>query len=199
METNSDFLNKSGYKVYMYSTLPREVIIQDEKLDFEAFCEDSLNKESLFEYIHSIIERYNLKPEYWIHVYDNEVLIARSLIFIRDILSDGDNLKLGGFGGLATKREYRRKGIASELIKISENVLIDNKCDFCMFAPLTDELTRFYMKRGYTILNRSYTYEGRSRNKYILDKALIKPLNQSEKVSNFINSKAPFDIGEYDY
>lgn len=199
MEVKNKHINTLGYKLFIYTILPEELILKDEKLDVECFCEDIHNEDKLFEFLHSIYEEYTLKPTGWLLVLDNDKLIGRCALFIRDIKYEGQDYKLGGIGGLAVQKKYRRKGIASALVKESENFLIDAGCDFSMFGPLDDELVRYYKNLGYVSLSKPYFYVGRSGNRYTKNYGVIKYFINSPKIEFFKNSHEPVDIGNYDY
>ncbi len=199
MRIKNDFIEKMEFEVHMFSVLPEKWILPDEKLDFASFCEDPTDPESLEEYLHSIYEVYTLKPAYWALVTNGEELISRCLLFTRSVTSKRGDFKLGGIGGLATREEFQKRGIASELLRIAEEKLRDEKCDFCFFAPLTDELKRYYGKRGYATLGKKFKYTGRSGNQYMEDTGMIKIFNKSDRLIKFLDSPEPMDIGEYNY
>ncbi len=79
---------------------------------------------------------------------------------------------------IATKKEYRRQGIASaiieELERVAKNNGVESVCLVCM-APDADAL-HFYAKRGYFVCGSMYQYlkleDGRYVTAYYLQKYL---------------------------
>lgn len=109
-------------------------------------------------YIKLVFDTY-FKPENAFTVYDGEKLIAALLGVEYDFQSPQDNGQMGKFRGLylcglATRPDYRKRGIMGELMNRVE--ISAKERDFLMtfLIPADSHLREYYQKKGY--VNASY-------------------------------------------
>lgn len=104
-------------------------------------------------YIKLVFDTY-YRPENSFTVYDGDLLIA-SLLGVeyefQRIDQNGKNDNFRGFYlcGLATRPEYRRRGIMGELMKRAEGSAKARGFAFSFLIPADDHLRRYYEVKGY--------------------------------------------------
>ncbi|HSW88200.1 MAG TPA: GNAT family N-acetyltransferase [Candidatus Saccharimonadales bacterium] len=134
----------------------------------------------------------------YIVAFNGEEVIGIVIVFKREIEFHGKKIILGGLGGVGTKKEYRGRGIASEMLRKSDIVLKKAVCDVAYLGTDINDplLLKLYAKFGFVLLNRAYSYLGKSGKKYFENDSLIAPINSQEIFNEVLADKKPFYIGE---
>jgi len=118
------------------------------------FNYNELGQELLEELTNSINDQFGSVPivketEWstpdWSIIYFDEGNIAAFLnIVMRQVKFDDAHHAVGGLNNLITKKEYRKKGLGSQLVRRANTFILDEmNCDFGLLL-CADELVRYY-------------------------------------------------------
>ena len=129
---------------------------------------------------------------------DSEV-IGAAIAYKRVIKYKGKDITLGGIGGVCTKENFRRRGIATRLNKMVMEKLKDADCDVAYLCTDTNKLGKLYGFAGFQKLKEKYTYLGRSGKRYYDGGGMIAPIASSEIFQKIVNSNESFDLGVGDW
>lgn len=126
-------------------------------------------------YIRLVFDTY-FKPENVFYQYDGDNLISAMLTVPYDFifLSDTeDKVRMTGMYlcGLATRQEYRRKGIMSDLMHKAEQSAKQRGFDLTFLIPADSNLREYYRKKNY--FDASYRHSERIYKNNILNKNTI--------------------------
>lgn len=133
-------------------------------------------------YISLLFDNY-FKQENVAYRYDGDKLIAM-LLGIEYWFDSCERVYTGMYlCGLATRPEYRGRGIISALMCEIENRAKSRLIDFTFLIPADNDLRRFYNKRGYENMSQKYSVKYRFYGDKIDD-------NNLEKVSEYKDGMA---------
>jgi predicted acetyltransferase len=94
-------------------------------------------------------------PDWAVMVWEDDELVSNVHIVERTVLVGKQPVKLGGIGNVATKLEWRKRGFASEALKVATDFLKDPLgVDFGLMIT-TDVMTPSYEKRGWKVAAHS--------------------------------------------
>jgi predicted N-acetyltransferase YhbS len=143
-----------------------------------------------------IEDRFFSTPFAFLLAIENHSVIGTLLLFKRKIDYKGERIILGGIGNLCTKKEKRRMGVATALLKKAMEELNTQKCDVAYLC--TDihnpSMVKLYARVGFGPLNKPYTYLGRSGKRYTETDGIIAPLQSNEKFGLIMNGKDILDL-----
>lgn len=122
-------------------------------------------------------------------------IVGVVILLKRNLRYRGKQLILGGIGGVCVNENYRRKGLASNLLKIAVEKLKDEKCDLVYLCTDTDKLANLYKPFGFKKLETQYTYLGKSGKRYYEWGGMIAPITSSSLFKQILDNKESFDIG----
>ena len=108
-------------------------------------------------------------------------------------------LILGGFGGVCTHSEFRRKGIARKLLQKGMGVLKDNKCDIAFLNSDPKRLAFLYEKIGFVPLQREYRATGESGKIYLSKSGMIAPVCSQKIFESVLKDNEVFDLQGQDW
>lgn len=99
--------------MFSFKILDNEDLYQQQELMQYAFNSESNNYENIS------IEEYEkyYKPVTFLGIYDNQILASTLIIISFHQRIRGTSLPMAGIAGVATKPEYRRKGLVTKLFK----------------------------------------------------------------------------------
>lgn len=119
------------------------------------------------------------------------------IVLKRNISFQGQEILLGGIGGVCTDKSKRRMGIATMLLKTAMEHLRKNNCDVAyLCADIHNPgMVRLYGQVGFVILNKPHTYLGKSGKRYTDTDGMIAPVSSQEVFMEIMRDKEPFDIG----
>ncbi len=110
----------------------------------------------------------------WILAYDQDLLIGRIAIFLREIKWQGKKILLGGIGKVKVRDDYRRQGVASAMMKRSMIKLKRLKADIAFLnTDFASFLPYFYAKYGFKKMDQPYAYISRSGKRYSEENGMI--------------------------
>jgi len=122
-----------------------------DQLSAEAFPPDGLNIEWA-------------RSDWHVLVWEGEELVSHVEIVERIASVGGQPVKLGGIGGVATKSEWRRRGLAEAAMKAAQAFLRDRLgVDFGLLI-CDEKMLPYYGKLGWKLVSRSL-WIGQERGK----------------------------------
>jgi len=127
--------------------------------------------------------------------FEGDEMVGGSKLFKRKIKNVGKLLTLGGFGGLWTRKDKRRRGVATVILKEGMKVLKSKNCDIAYLCTDINKLKDLYAKVGFVPLVKDYTFIGKSGKRYLEDDGMIAPVNSEKKFKQILEDKKPLDIG----
>jgi len=149
----------------------------------------------------NLFSEYNLDNIFYSK--ENEIVVSHLAYFPADLHTETGNYKLAFLGAVATHEDFRKMGLASQLLNKAEEKMKDEKTDFCIISgdlPL-------YIKNGYVKTGKTFSFKIKSlkndietiryNDKYIND---ILNIYANEKIKFrrskdfFLNSLGTLDI-----
>jgi aminoglycoside 2'-N-acetyltransferase I len=98
------------------------------------------------------------EPDYYAILSIEKQLAGRLAVLDRKVSVDGVILRVGGIGGVATKPEFRRRGVASAMLaRAAEFMKNDLEVEFG-FLLCRHEVSPVYSKTGWTIVAGPTTF-----------------------------------------
>ena len=122
-------------------------------------------------------------------------LIGAIKLLQRAIPFGGRAIQLGGLGGVATRADWRGRGVASATTSAAMATLRQRGCDIAYLCTDIARLGKLYGRVGFVPLGRAHTYLGASGTRYTDTDGMIAPVNSPEIFATVIEGKEPFDIG----
>lgn len=185
-----------GIDIKVFDSVPEQYVTQVDALLEEVQSnhrvrnENSLSEESK--------EMYDSKKDAFKYIiaFDQDIVAGLIILFKRGIIFKGKRLILGGFGGVGTKTEYRKRGIGSKMVGLARKVLEESSCDVAHIDVDMDNpsLLRLYGSIGFIPLGRPFTFLGKSGKKYSANNGMIAPILSKELFEEIINEDNSFDI-----
>jgi predicted acetyltransferase len=126
---------------------------------------------------------------------DNNKIIGAVVILKRRIKFNNLDIILGGIGGVAVIRKYRRRGIATFMLKRAMGELKKAGCDLAYLCAYIEKMGELYRSVGFMPLGRQYTFLDKTGNRYFEADAMIAPVNSPEKFQAVLTGKKVLDIG----
>lgn len=144
-------------------------------------------------------ERFDNKKDRmkYIVTLDHQKVVGIIILLKREITFHGKRIVLGGIGGVGTKNEYRRQGIATAMLHRAKEQLEKAQCEIAFLCTDIHDpvMLKLYGSIGFVSLNRTHTYVGRSGKNYIADDAMIAPMHSQATCKEVLEDNRPFDIG----
>lgn len=141
-------------------------------------------------------EKYFSEPSgylFWLDQHDE--IIACLLLFKRTIAFKDSEVFLGGFGTVCTHRDYRGKGLGTQLLYSGMKYLKDWQCEVALLCTDIKEYGKFYSAAGFVPLKDGYDYIGKSGKNYHEDEGMIAYVLSKEKFDQLLKSQERIDIG----
>ena len=119
-------------------------------------------------------------PDWAVMVWEGEEMVSNVHIIERTALVGGQPVKLGGIGNIATKIEWRKRGYASEALKVAMDFLHEPLgVDFGLMIAIERMVPR-YEKAGWKVAGRALQYEQPDRRGSFTYPVLILPVAKQE-------------------
>lgn len=181
-----------SYKIIFYKKLPQNLKTDFDSLMKRSFSWHQTGKEKKKEH-----DKFCSKKDQrgFVLALNNNQIIGAVIILKRKIKFNNVSLTLGGIGGVSVRREYRRHGLATALLKKAMEMLKEEKCDMAYLCTYIEKLGRLYKPFGFVALKRPHTFLGKSGKRYTEYDAMIAPVNSPEKFKAILTDDKPFDIG----
>lgn len=186
----------SRFHIRTYKILPDEIKLQVDTIDKESFSWVAALSPREFISHKDKFCSHNDRIGYIVVQEKNEVIGAVSVLR-RSIILDGIPMKLGGIGGLCTRKDKRKNGIGTLLLTRAMDELRRAGCDIAYLCTdiSKDWMVRFYQKAGFIRLKQGHTYTGKSGKRYTEFDGMIAPVCSIEKFQRVITSEKVLDIG----
>ena len=126
--------------------------------------------------------------------FDNDVLIAGSGIIPFEIKVRSKTFKMGGVEGVATKPEFRNRGVIREIFKQIYQDLYKNKIPISVLYPFK---ISYYEKLGYTVVNEEILYQFEISS--IINRKTNYFMKEVEEINEDIKHVYDEIINKYDY
>jgi len=140
-------------------------------------------------------ERFCSQPEAWLLVFEGDQIIGRILLYKRKVIFNNRDLILGGVGGVCTRKDKRKQGIATLMLKEAVKILKKWGCDIAYLCAVIEKTGSLYGQVGFVPLNKPYTYYGRSGKLHKENNGMIAPLNSSSIFEEVLNSNQKLHLG----
>lgn len=121
--------------------------------------------------------------------------IAHIALLKRTTQLYGKHILLGGIDGVCTLSEWRKKGIASNMLSIAMEELKKEGCAIAYLCTDVEKNGRLYGRVGFKHLSIQHTYLGESGKRYYDWDGMIAPVISQDIFEEVMESKEPFDIG----
>jgi len=128
-------------------------------------------------------------------MFQNREIIGGLTLLKRKIVYNDEKIILGGVGGVWTRVDKRKMGVASLLLRKGIEFLLQNKCDIAFLCTNIKKLGKLYERFGFTPLNREYTFIGRSGKRYYEADGMIANVSSDKIFKKVLKGKIPLDIG----
>lgn len=92
------------------------------------------------------------RPDWAVMVWEDEDLVSNIHIILRAVSVGGQTLKVGGIGNIATKVEWRKRGFATEALRVAVDFLRDPlQVDFGLMIA-TENMIGRYVRTGWKVV-----------------------------------------------
>lgn len=123
-------------------------------------------------------------------IYNDNKLIGHARLFKRNIEFEGENIILGGIGGVCVTESARGQGIASQMLEKGLEILKKQQCDMAILnVDRKKGIYSLYEKFGFKFLNRDISYENADGKICYDGDSMLIAINSHDKYNMIINSK----------
>ena len=123
-----------------------EIKSAEEWSTFEKARQDCVVTSSLYAYLTGT---QWARPDWAVMVWEDEDLVSNVHVIVREATVGGQVVHLGGIGNIATKVEWRKRGYASEALRVAVDFLKDPlQVDFGLMIA-TENMVGRYAKTGW--------------------------------------------------
>jgi ribosomal protein S18 acetylase RimI-like enzyme len=128
----------------------------------------------------------------------NQLVVGIIILWKRTIQYHGKPIVIGGMGGVGVQKEYRGKGIATNMLTLARETLDLSDCDVAFLG--TDihdpQMLKIYGRIGFVPLNKAFTYTGKSGERHEDPTAgMIAPIHSQELYNEILKDTEAFHIG----
>jgi ribosomal protein S18 acetylase RimI-like enzyme len=133
---------------------------------------------------------------YYILAWEKDQLIGETRVYKRTIVFSGQKILLGGIGSVATHPDFRKQGIATQMVKKAMKSLKSESCAVAYLCADAYSLKalEFYETFKFQRLLQKHTYLGKSGTRYTDTDGLLAPVCARKVFNQIIASPVPFDI-----
>lgn len=140
-------------------------------------------------------EKFFSQPKAWILVFEASEIIGRIMLHKRSITFSEKDIILGGIGGVCTRHDKRKQGIATMMLERAMKILKKWDCDIAYLCAEIEKTGALYEQVGFFPLNRPYTFFGRSSKLHEQNNGMIAPINSHEIFEDVLHSKEKLHLG----
>ncbi len=143
-----------------------------------------------------IAENFIAEPLAYLFAMIGTEMISRVALFKREVVFAGQNIMVGGIGGVCVTTAHRHHGVASSMLKRALLILREEKCDVaCLNVDLEKKIYPIYQKLGFTLIQRDISFEN-VRGEIICEPGtMFIPLCSQEKYDLIMNNSETFHYG----
>lgn len=119
-------------------------------------------------------------PDWAVMVWEDDELVSNVHIIQRTIKVGSEEVRLGGIGNIATKLEWRKRGYATQALKVATDYLTDPlKVDFGLMIAI-EQMIRHYEKKGWRVVAQSMLMEQPSGKMALSYPVMILPVGKQD-------------------
>ncbi len=144
-------------------------------------------------------DRYGSLPFGYVIGYNESEMVGVINLLKRSIVFNGRPIVVGGFGGVCTHHNFRRQGIASELLVEGMKILKDERCDIAFLNADIKRHLSLYSPVGFVPLHRAYKATAASGKIYVEKNGMIAPVCSPEVFNLVVESSEVFDLQGQDW
>lgn len=191
MPLNSKSRGSDWFRIELFTSLYPNLRLQADRLWYNNFRAGKSQQE-----LEDTEDKFFSTPFAFLLALEDHSVIGTLLLFKRKIDYKGETILLGGIGNVCTKKERRRMGVATALLKRAMKELNAQKCDVAYLCTDINDpaMVKLYTGVGFVHLNKPYTYVGRSGKRYAETDGMVAPLQSKEKFDLILNGKEPLDL-----
>jgi predicted acetyltransferase len=170
-------------------------------VEIKIFENASLKEKAVFDkFINNNWGEGNLEtvdtPRLWIVGYKNNRIVGLFLVYDREIVFEGKQIKMAGVGGVVTRIDCRRTGVMSQILrKFFADYVSKYKFDMAMLCTDIKKIGKLYGRVGFVPLNRSYFYLDKNGVEGEETGGMILGLNNKSVVAKILSSKTKLFVG----
>lgn len=166
-------------------------------------AEENIEIQELLQKIFGHIPREEIEDDFYAPKFAvivaklQDELVGYTGLYKREVEYEGKKIKIGGVGGLLTREDMRRQGIATKISLKALEVLKNEHIDVAFHSIETTSTTaKFYEKLGYTLMKQPFRWKSKKGELKSGMGGMIAPLNSERLFSLILNGKTPFYVGE---
>jgi predicted acetyltransferase len=186
-------VNSFLLKTEFYKKLPEEFEEKLKQFELENFYKE---EERTPEHLAKEKDKYFSVPEAWLLVFGKGQIVGSIRLHKRNVKFDNMDVILGGLGGVCTRKDKRRRGIASLMIEEAMKILRSWGCDVAYLCANTEESGSLYPLAGFISMKKPYTYYGRSGRLYEETNGMIAPVKSLDMFKKILNSEQKLHLGQ---
>jgi len=147
---------------------------------------------------YEITEDFYAVPFARVLAFDGKKLVGQTGLYKREINYLNKDIILGGLGGVCVLPDYRRQGIAEEMVKIGMKSLSDKNCDIAFLSvDLLKGVYSLYMKYGFRFILQPFSWENIHGEIVTENEGGMLAKVKSERIFDHVfNSKDVFHVGK---
>lgn len=142
-------------------------------------------------------DRYYSIPYAHVLALEHGKVIGVAKLFKRSIVFNGETMVVGGIGSVTTKKNRRRRGVATAVLRRSMEDFKMRKFDMAFLCANVHNsaLTRLYGQVGFVPLDKPYTYRGRSCTKHMDHNGMVAPVTAKNRFKEVVSAEEHLNIG----
>jgi ribosomal protein S18 acetylase RimI-like enzyme len=184
------------FTLHTYPTVPLDLIEEVNALDTLCFrhnylqtSADHMDQDEKFCSEADIVS--------YILVKDAQHVIGETRVYKRSIQYEGRQILLGGIGSVGTHPDKRRQGVAIAMLTKAMDLLDQHTCDVVYLCADTynEALMRLYEQFGFTRLDKTHTYLGKSGKRHTDRDGMVAPMRATDVYKKILAGTKAFDIG----
>lgn len=185
--------NSRLLKMKIFHTLPGKIQKELGPFELENFYKE---EERTPEYLAKEKDKYFSIPKAWLLVFEEDQIIGSIKLHKRKVKFDNKNVILGGLGGVCTRKDKRRLGIAAMMIEEGMKTLREWGCDIAYLCANIVESGSLYPRAGFVPMKKPYTYYGQSGKLYEETNGMIAPVKSLGLFKEILNSEQKLHLGK---
>ncbi len=133
-------------------------------------------------------------PDKFALLLNNNLPVSTLVIYSRFLVYQGKKYSFSGIGGVATHKQFRHQGFATELLNRTLMAMKKNY-DFSLLCTDIPHLSPLYTPVGYIPLGRPYYFIDKTGKKDVELGGMIASLSSPEAVTQILSSQDEIFVG----
>ena len=148
------------------------------------------------EYLAEEKDKYFSKPKAWLLVFEEDQIVGSIKLHKRNVKFNNKDVTLGGLGGVCTRKDKRRLGIAAMMIEEGMKTLRKWGCDVAYLCANIEESGSLYPRASFIYMKKPYTYYGQSGKLYEETNGMVAPVKSLDLFKEILNSEQKLHLGK---